>query len=245
MNQQTEYGKFSLSKITGIPANLHSPEAIRYKQTLPRFPEEAIYIYSFAENKMIYADGWDELLGYENHEINMLTIVKSTAAEFVPFSYELNDKALQFILGKQEQLEKYSFSIELKKLHKNGTPVPLISRVGVFEVANKQVVSIIGHLRINRNLTFGKIMHYAAYGPEKNEFEEELNKSLFYPLAISNKEKDVIKMAARGLALKQMAHELQITQSAIEKRIRPMYKRFGVNSLPHLVSFAYENHILP
>jgi DNA-binding CsgD family transcriptional regulator len=88
-------------------------------------------------------------------------------------------------------------------------------------------------------------MRYAAYGPEKEEFEEELNKVLFHHLAISKKEKEALAMVARGYSFKEIAARLGISHSAIEKRIIPLYKRFDVKSLPHLVSFAYDNHILP
>jgi hypothetical protein len=124
-------GDYSKSFITAIPADLTTERAKHFKKTIPRFPDEAVYIYSFMENRMIYTDGWEEILGYKNEEINMLTIVSITTPEYAPFSYELNDKALMFIQSKTERLEEYSFTIELKKLHKNGTAIPLISKVGV------------------------------------------------------------------------------------------------------------------
>ena len=88
-------------------------------------------------------------------------------------------------------------------------------------------------------------MRYAAYGPEKEKFEEELNKVLFSHLAISNKEKEALSLVAKGYSFKEIAHELKVSHSAIEKRIIPLYKRFDVKSLTHLVSFAYDNFILP
>lgn len=245
MNPASEFGKFSKSLISNIPADLNSSEAVYFKQTIPRFPDEAVYIYSFKENRMLYADGWEDILGYKDEEINMLAIVNMSAPQFAPFSNELNDKAVKFILSKTAQLEKYSFSIELKKMHKNGTEVPVVARVGVYGVENGRVVSIIGNFRIDNSLHFGDVMRYAAYGPEKNEFEEELNKTLFSHPAISDKEKEALALAAKGLSFKEIADHLKVSISAIEKRIIPMYKRFKVNSLTHLVSFAYQNHILP
>ncbi len=245
MDPAVEYGSYSKSHISDVPADLNSSAAQHFKLTIPRFPEEAVYIYSFKENRMIYADGWEDVLGYMDDEISMLTIVNASAPVFAPFSNELNDKALRFIMGKSADLEKYSFTIELKKTQKNGKEVPVIARVGVYGVENGRVISIIGSFRINRSITFGKIMRYAAYGPDKNEFEEELNKTLFYHLAISDKEKEALALAAKGYSFKQIADNLNVSISAIDKRIIPMYKRFDVNSITHLVSFAYENHILP
>lgn len=188
MNQAAGYGNYSKFFITDIPADLTSEQAQYFKLTIPKFPDEAVYIYSFQENRMIYADGWEEVVGYKDNEINMLTIVSITAPEFAAFSNEINDKAMMFIHGKTRDLEQYSFSTEVQKIHKNGSRVPIVTRVGVFRSENGKVVSIIGRFQINRSITFGKVMRYAAYGPEKSEFEEELNKNLFYNLAISDKE---------------------------------------------------------
>lgn len=245
MQEKPFAGEFSKSNITDIPANLNSREASYFKQTIPRFPEEAVYIYSFKENRMIYADGWEEVLGYKDDEITMLDIVNASTPDYAPYSNEINDKALQFIMEKRADLEKYSFSIELKKNHKNGTEVPIVARVGVYSVENGKVISIMGHFTINRSITFGKVMRYAAYGPEKNEFEEVLNRTLFNMPVISDKEREALALAAKGFSFKEIANMLNVTVSAIEKRIIPMYKRFEVRSLTHLVSFAKDNHILP
>ena len=239
------HGAYSKAFITDTPADLQSAEAQHFRQTIPKFPEEAIYIYSFQKERMIYAAGWEEVLGYTDEEINMMTIVNATTPQFAPFSFDLNDKALTFIQGHNKDLEQYSFTIELKKFHKDGHEVPILARVGVFESVNGRVTAIIGRNQINRSLTFGRVMRYAAYGPEKEEFEEELNKQLFRHLAISQKEKEALDMVAQGLSFKEIADRCNVSHSAIEKRIIPLYKRFDVKSLPHLVSFAYDNHILP
>ena len=194
---------------------------------------------------MLYADGWEEILGYRDDEITMLTIVDITSPEYKPFSFELNDKALLFIMSKTEELEKYSFTIELKKIHKLGHAVPLIVRVGVFRAENGRVVEIMGRNQVSPSIKLGRVMRYAAYGPEKDAFEEELNKELFHYYAISQKEKEALALVAQGRSFKEIAMEFNVSQSAIEKRIIPLYKRFDVKSLTHLVTFAYENHILP
>ncbi|HEX8675853.1 MAG TPA: LuxR C-terminal-related transcriptional regulator, partial [Segetibacter sp.] len=122
---------------------------------------------------------------------------------------------------------------------------PLIVKVGVFKSENGMMTEIIGRYQINHSIQFGKVMRYAVYGPETSEFEEELNKQLFQHYAISTKEKEALSLVAKGYSFKEIADHFRVSQSAIEKRIIPLYKRFGVKSLTHLISFAYENHILP
>ena len=243
MSKEIE-GDFSKSMITSTPANLSDEQFELLKKRFNIYPDQAIYIYSFKENKMIYASGWFDLLGYEDAEINMLTIVSITSPRFAKFSNELNDKALMFIQTKKERLEEYSFTLELEKIHKDGSLVPLFSRVAVLKAAHGQVEQIIGISQRIDSLKLGSIMKYAAYGPEKSEFEELLSEELFQHFAISRKEKDALAMAAKGYCFKEIAAEFNVSQSAIEKRILPLYKRFDVRSLTHLVSFAYKNHIL-
>lgn len=242
MNKPGDYTK---SMITTVPADINSEEAIFYRNTIQRFPEEAVYIYSFKHNRMLYADGWEEILGYRDDEISLLTIVSITSPEYADFSNELNDKAVKFILNKTEDLEKYSFTIEVKKIHRNGQAIPTIVKVGVLKSEHGHVTEVIGRCQINRSINLGNVMRYAAYGPEKSKFEEELNKELFRHYAISLKEKEALALVAKGYAFKEIAGHFNISQSAVEKRILPLYKRFDVKSLTHLVTFAYENHILP
>src|SRR5436305_9300631 len=97
MDLKISPGDYSKFFITDIPPDLTSRQALFFKHTIPKFPEEAIYIYSFKQKRMIYADGWEEILGYKDEEINMLAIVSMSTPEFAPFSNELNDKALMFI----------------------------------------------------------------------------------------------------------------------------------------------------
>lgn len=87
-------------------------------------------------------------------------------------------------------------------------------------------------------------MQYAVFGPETSNFEESLDQELFSEFLISNREKGALELAAKGFAFKEIANKLNVSQSAIEKRIIPLYKRFKVNSLPHLISFSYDNYIL-
>lgn len=241
---KSEIGEFSKSQITDIPADLTSQKYKEYAANIPCFKGQAVYVYSFEEGKMLFAKGWEDLLGYKDSEMSMMTFVLITTPRYAKFSYEINDKALMFLNTKKEQLEEYSFTLETEKVHKNGEIIPIFHRAGVFKSLDGQITEIIGMSQRMESLRRGKVMQYAAYGPDVLDFEGILSKELFDHIAISRKEKEALKMAADGLSFKEIAYELKISQSAIEKRIIPMYKRFGVKSLPHLINFAHENHIL-
>ncbi len=234
----------SKSKISNSPVVVNDKKYLYYKKTLPFFGGEAVYVYSFKENRMLFTSGWFDLLGYEDDKIGLATIVNLTTKRYIDFVNDLNEKALQFLSTKTEDLCKYSFTMETEKVHKNGSVIPLFSRIGVFKAKNGIVEEVIGIFQVAKSLKYGKIMQFSAYGPDTSEFEETLSKKLFRHFVISRKEKEALQLAAEGFAFKEIAHQLNVSQSAIEKRIIPLYKRFNVNSLPHLINFAHTNHIL-
>tara|TARA_B100000809_G_scaffold266892_2_gene332628 strand:+ start:1620 stop:2345 length:726 start_codon:yes stop_codon:yes gene_type:complete len=233
------------SIVSDIPIDITSQAYQYFKKTIPKFPNQAVFIYSFKEQKMLYTEGWKDFIGYEDTEINMLLLLNSVLPEHANSLNELNKKALSFLSTKKERLEEYSITFEIQRFHKNGLVIPVFSRAGIYKSTCGKIDQVIGISQIVPSLKFGKVLQFAAYGPEKEEFEKILNKKLFHNIAISRKEKEALLLASKGYAFKEIGEKLNISQSAIEKRIIPLYKRFEVKSLSHLISFAYENHILP
>jgi hypothetical protein len=67
--------------------NTSSKKSVLLK--IPRFSDEAFYIYSLEKKKIVAADGWLQLLGYANSEINMHLLVSITAPDFKEFIISL------------------------------------------------------------------------------------------------------------------------------------------------------------
>jgi DNA-binding CsgD family transcriptional regulator len=89
------------------------------------------------------------------------------------------------------------------------------------------------------------VRYYETYGPDKSTLDDIFADVVDQHMAISGKEKEVLSMAARGLSIKEMADRLKVSSSAIEKRLMTLYRRFQVSNVSHLISYAYENGILP
>tara|TARA_R110001592_G_scaffold3928_6_gene22294 strand:+ start:4477 stop:5205 length:729 start_codon:yes stop_codon:yes gene_type:complete len=241
---KNKFGKYTRDRVSNIPFDANDHFYKEYKEKIAQFVGQAVYIYSFEQNRMLFANGWEDMLGYKDEEITLLKIVNLTSKRHSNFSNELNDKGLQYLKNIKEDLNKYSFTIEVEKIHKNGEIVPIFSRVGVYKSSDGNILELIGISEKIHSRKLGNIMQYAAFGPETSGFEESLNEQLFNVLGISRKEKEALELAAKGFAFKEIANKLNVSQSAIEKRIIPLYKRFDVKSLPHLISFAHDNYIL-
>lgn len=222
-----------------------APQTRHFLQHINSYPDEAVYIFSLEERKLLYTDGFPAVLGFSNEEVTMRLILSLTVPQHASFVHDVQRKALQFIRAGHPDVEQYVFIIEMKKWHKLGFEVPLEIRMSVYESHQGVAKSIIGRVQLAPHLRFGQVVRYAVCGPDENLLEDALSETLFVKPAISAKEREALALVAKGAAFKEIAHRLGISHSAVEKRILPLYKRFQVRSLSHLVGYAYDNGILP
>jgi DNA-binding CsgD family transcriptional regulator len=232
------------SFLSDVPADVMHERYKMYESVVELFPGEAVYVYSLVTKKMVFAKGWHSLLGYKDDEITLKDIVYTTTDHYKPFSIDLNEKALKFILHQNESPEHYSYMMELKKYHKDGHEVSMVVKVKILNTQDQRPDEIMGRFSFIKNMRHSKVMLYEAYGPEKSKFDEDLNKELFQHLAITVKEKEALELIAQGKTLKEVASDLNVSLSAIEKRILPLYKKFNVHSISHLIAFAHENNLV-
>lgn len=221
---------------------------IEYRQPsflLHRFPNEAVYIYSLEKQTMVYLSGWEELLGFEEHEITLNLLMNLTTPEFKDFCSEMNRKAFNFALSLRDKFNEYSCLIETKKFNKKGQVINLLENAGIFKTENGKITEIIAKYQRIKSGRINNIRYYEAYGPENSNIDEVFEEVLTDHLAISGKEREVLQMAAKGMGIKEMADRAGVSHSAIEKRLMVLYKRFRVSNNSHLISYAYEIGILP
>lgn len=241
-----EFGSYSKKFITDVPMIKDSQEYNMFKNRLYKYPLEGVYIYSFEHGRMLYADGWENVVGIPDTEITMLSIVNMTSPEFAPFVHDINDKALQFLHKRNDRLTEYSFTIETKVRNRNNQDIPVVARVAVHDTYEDGTLrSIIGRFQVDYGIRFGKIMRYCAYGPEKEEFERNLNRNLFYPFRISDNELDILRMISKGHTYAEIGNEFNLSISQIERNIDQLLERFKEKNTTSLISFCYENMLLP
>jgi DNA-binding CsgD family transcriptional regulator len=227
---KNKLGEYTRDRVSNIPFDANDHFYKEYREKIALFVGQAVYIYSFDQNRILFANGWEDMLGCKDEEITLLKIVNSTSKRHSSFSNELNDKGLQYLKNIKENLNKYNFTIKVEKIHKNREIVPIFSRVGVYKSSDGNILELIGISEKIHSRKLGNIMQYAAFGSETSRFEESLNEQLFNELRISRKEKEALELAAKGFTFKEIADKLNVSQSTTEKRIIPLYKRFDIKS---------------
>jgi len=91
-------------------------------------------------------------------------------------------------------------------------------------------------LRENNMKNFMKKIGNMLVESEENDFQEKYEK-----YKILQKEKEVIELLTKGHEYKNIAYKLNLSESAIKKRIRNIYKKCGVQNKIELLNLLNEN----
>lgn len=227
--------------------DLSTEENQAYKAQLKRENDEALIVYDIKNKQLVYHEGWLDLLGIRKGEINMLYLMDYIDPEFKDFVHKVTDSALYFFNEPHHNILEYKIMLEFKLIHQlSFESIPVHVTFFSFEAdKDNSLNTFLGRFKVDRSLALtGENHRYTVYTPDKLSYIEGLDNKLFKSHHITYKELEALKLIAQGHAIKQVADKLCISHSAVEKRIYTLYKRYKVKSLPHLISFCYDNLIL-
>lgn len=208
------------------------------------FSDEATFVYSLENKKILFAEGWLHLLGYSNEEISMQLLVSITTPDFKEFIQEMNNQALAFIFSKSEYLHSYSCTIESKKISKSGEVVPLIESVRVFRSSGGKVLDVIGTYKRNPRFPNPGNKYFQASGPGIEEFIEKMEQVASRGTLVNDQEQKILHMLANGKTMKEVAVETFVSKSKVEKMLIQLYRKFNVRNLTELIAYAHKNGLL-
>ena len=60
---ENDFGEYTRERVSDLPFDYNDPTYEQYKERVPQFTGQAAYIYSFEKKRMLFANGWEELLG--------------------------------------------------------------------------------------------------------------------------------------------------------------------------------------
>jgi DNA-binding CsgD family transcriptional regulator len=211
---------------------------------IPKFSDEDTYVYSLKTKKILLAQGWMELLGYENEEISMDLLVEITTPDHKEFIQEMNNQALAFILSKSANLYEYSCTTECIKFNKQGEEVALLESVKVHRSLKGKVVEVIGTYKRNPRMPHPGNKYFQASGPGIETLVEKMKLVAARDAIINGRERTILKMLAQGKSMKEIANALYVSKSAIEKTVMPLYRKCDVRNLVELIAYAHKNGLI-
>jgi len=216
---------------------------LRYAN-IPNFSDEATYVYSLKTKKILFARGWMELLGYENVEISMHLLVEITTPDHKEFIQEMNNQALAFILSKSANLYEYSCTTECIKFNKQGEEVALLESVKVHRSLKGKVVEVIGTYKRNPRMPHPGNKYFQANGPGIETLVEKMQQFNALEKVITKRECKIIRMLGNGKTITEVAKEIFVSKSTIEKNLSELCIKFKVRKRAELIAYSHENGLI-
>jgi DNA-binding CsgD family transcriptional regulator len=229
---------------TFLSSDTYVPEERTDYADIPFFSDEAIFVYSLVEMKIMHAAGWQELLGYENDEISMQMLIGITTPDYADFIREMNNQSLAFILEKRERLDEYSCTIESKKYNKVGDEVSLLESVRVYRSAKGRVTELLGRYKLNPRITNPNDKYFHASGPGIEVLVDKMKKFGDEGRLITRREHEILKLLAGGMILKDIANHMGVSKSNIEKKIYGLFKKFNVRNQRELIIYSLKKNLI-
>jgi DNA-binding CsgD family transcriptional regulator len=229
---------------TFLSADTYAPGDISAYRNIEVFADEAVYIYSLVDMKICYADGFDSLLGYDDKEISMRLLVSITTPDFADFIQEMNNESLAFILGQREYLNQYCCTIESKKYNKWGEEVSLIESVRVYKTEGSRVTEVLGRYKLNPRVPNPRNRYFHASGPGIETLVNKMRGGDANKKTLTLREQEILRLISQGILVKEVAYQLSISKSTLEKSIRNMCKKFEVKSSKELIAFGLKNQLV-
>ena len=236
-------GNYTKAFLSEKKSSDSSIEATFVDKTIHREKNEAVHIYSFKENKLIYAKGFKEILGLEENEINILNLNSLVTEVFKQFLNEYHDRALLYLYNNNENLDTLSSSVILKVF---GLDYPLFLNIKVFKTDdNGNLISIIGRIKFAESLKTTEVVQYDLSGNFDKDFLFKMNHNLDFKSRISKTEITILENIEKELSITEIAKKHTIGVEELETIIENIHSRFGTKSNEELINFALKNHLLP
>jgi hypothetical protein len=219
-------------------------QQVKKQQTIK--PMEAFFIYDTQQNKIVFAEGWEDLIGRTSQKLTNKTIMSSISSEYQYFSAEIIEKSIAYFKTQKNDLLDHWCQFELKTLHKNRTTNPVIAKISALELnEDGQLKTIIVRFSENQALRLGKAIRFKAFNDGKNSFEDYLNNQLNFKNRISGTEVDLVHSLINGMPYQTITETVCNNVSKIEEIMQSLLSRFNVRTKHGLLDFAFENYLLP
>lgn len=232
------YEKFLSDK----PLQPNSTEDVSKYAKIARFPDEALYVYSFKSECIIYADGWPDLLGYANEEINLRMLISLTTPDYINFIHEMNNESILFIMSKTENLTDYSLVTESKLFNSSGKQTPLIISVSVLTSEHGKPIHILGSYKHNTRMPHPGNKYFRASGSDIETLIETMKVIADRESVLKEREREILKKLANGLSLQETAQELFISKSSVEKTVSKLFRKINAKNTNELISYSLKNN---
>jgi DNA-binding CsgD family transcriptional regulator len=236
-------GKYTQAFLSDKKMKANSIEADFFNKKIEVKPNEALYIYSFKGNKMLFTKGFEAVLNKKDNDISIVDLNSMHTPHFEEFMYEFNDRLLLFLYNNNENIETFSSNVIIKI---KGVDTALMLNTKVYKTdENGNLISIIGRNTLDKKLNTTDVIQYSLIGDFKEDFLDTINNDLNFTRCISLFNIKIISLFEEGKQSNEVSKILNISEEKINTNIEKLLKRFELLNLNELIEFSKSNCLIP
>lgn len=243
MKKSNYTGKYTDAFLTEDVSSYDSHFDENFKKYLTLKENEAVYVYSFKENKLLFTKGFENVLEVESRAVNMQFLNSEYDELAKEFVNEYHDRALLYLYNNNHKLKTFSSSVVIKT---NRVETPLLLNIQVLNTDSKgNLISIIGRVLRDPNLIYGDIIQYNLNGDLEGDFLFQMNHKLDFQKRISLREIKIIEDLEMDIPTEEIGKKIGYANHRIEEIIKLMLERFSVKTTKDLIEFAKNKQLIP
>lgn len=243
MKKSKYSGNYTKAFLSSDVSPLDSIEQTYYSNTIKLEENEAGYIYSFKDNKLIFSKGMDSLFGVDIKDVNILWLNEIYHSDFQSFVNEYHDRLLLYLYNHNQNLTGFLSRIIIKT---SLFETPLMLTIKVLKTdEGGNLISILGIVKKSELFKTSKVVQYSLDGIEDEHFMNKINFSLDFEQCISEKNIELLELLESKMSKSEIALKLGLNEIEISIRISNLKKRFEISSRQELIEFAVKNNLIP
>jgi len=206
---------------------------------------ECVYVVDFSKNKITYKNGFKDLLGYKNEDINLDFLASKIHEEDKETVNKIRIATATFCLKKPKIECDYKLSLTYRIKRSDNKYVNILNQTIINEAdENGKLISILNRIS---DISFMRIPIKVNWNVEGDDIDTKaFKKEVYneYQDFFSKRELEVIKKIANGLTNKKIAGKLNISQHTVATHRKRILKKSKCHNSKELILFCSKNGIL-
>lgn len=210
----------------------------------PQFPGHFIYIFNYSEGRIVYAHGFNTILGYPDEEVTLDLLYRTYHPEDAPVIAHLTERAIEAMskVSDPAALPSLCLTVDYRMQLACGRYLKVLRQTSPFEVdeVGGKVISTFSLCTDFTAIKSSNTIGWQVRGFEHGEFLppiEEAKKLRYNP---SPREMCVMVKLAEGKSSKIIADEMCISPMTVNTHRRNLLDRTGMKNAAELVRHAME-----
>ncbi|MBL7940627.1 MAG: PAS domain-containing protein [Flavobacteriales bacterium] len=213
---------------------------------MPRFPDHFLYVYNYSEGRIVYHQGFDEVLGYAPHEVDIDMLFRLFHPEDAPIVARLTETVVRAMseIRNPKDLFSLTLTVDYRMRKKNGQYIKVLRQTAVFEVdqASGKVISTFSLCKDISSIKCSNEIGWQIRGMEIGRvdmtvLEKDPSRLRYRP---TSREMDILRELMKGKGSKDISATLGISVLTVNTHRRNLLQRTACRNTAELVRHATE-----